>query len=295
MKVFVTGATGFIGSALVPELLKAGHQVLGLTRSDAGAESLMAAGAEVHRGSLEDVDSLRRGSAKSDGVIHCAFNNNFAQFKASNEEDSNAINALGDELMGSGRPLVITSVVMMGIAVLGQLATEDYFDRDQPNPLRWTEKTGAVVADRGVNVSVLRLPQVHNIIKQGIAGRLIQVAREKGVSAYLGDGANRWAAAHVLDVAHLYRLVLEKGEAGRRYHAVAEEGISLRQVAEAIGEGLQVPVVSLSPQEAQVHFGPLAMFVGADLSASSIRTRQQLGWEPTRPGLIQDLKQAQYS
>ena len=296
MKVFVTGATGFIGSAIVPELIKAGHQVLGLTRSDAGAESLKAAGAEVHRGSLEDLDSLRRGAGKSDGVIHCAFNNDFSNFEASQKQDSGAIDALGCELMGSDRPLVISSVVAMGIAAPGQLATEDHFDPNQPlHAMRATEKAGAAVADRGVNVSVVRLPQVHNTVKQGTATRLIQVAREKRVSAYIGDGLNRWSAAHVLDVAHLYRLVLEKHQAGSRYHAVAEEGIPLHQIAEVIGKGLQVPVVSFSQEEAQSTFGPLAMFVGMDLSASSRQTRQQLGWQPTRPGLIQDLEQTQYS
>ena len=296
MKVFLTGATGFIGSTIVPELIKAGHQVLGLTRSDAGVESLNAAGADVHRGSIEDLDSLRSGAGKSDGVIHCAFNNDFSRLKANNEQENRAIDALGDELMGSDRPLVITSVAAMGIAAPGQLAREDHFDPNQPlHDLRATEKSGAAVADRGVNVSVVRLPQVHNVVKQGIPGRLIQVAREKGVSAYIGDGMNRWAAAHVLDVAHLYRLVLEKHEAGSRYHAVAEEAIPLGQIAEVIGKGLQVSVVSLSPQEAESNFGPLAMFVGADMSASSRQTQHRLGWRPTRPGLLQDLEQTQYS
>ncbi len=295
MKVFLTGATGFIGCALVPELIKAGHQVLGLTRSDAGEQSLTAAGAEVHRGSLEDLNSLRSGVGKSDGVIHCAFTNDFSKFRESNEREMGVIDALGSELKGSDRPLVITSVVAVGIAVPGQLATEDHFDRNQPNPLRTSEKAGAAAADRGVNVSVVRLPQVHNIVKQGIPGLLIQVAREKKVSAYIGDGLNRWGAAHVLDVAHLYRLALEKQEAGSRYHAVAEEGVPLRQIAEVIGQGLQVSIVSLSQEEAQSHFGPFAMFVGLDLSASSQQTRQRLGWQPTRPGLSQDLEQTQYS
>jgi len=294
MKVFLTGATGKIGSAIVPELIKAGHQVLGLTRSDAGAESLLTAGAEVHRGSLEDPESLRSGAGKSDGVIHCAYDNNFANWNASQKQDSQAIDALGDALMGSDRPLVITSVAAMGIASPGQLATEDYFDRNDPHPLRRTEKAGAAVADRGVNVSVVRLPQVHNTVRQGLPTYLIQVAREKKVSAYVGDGLNRWAAAHLLDVAHLYLLVLEKHEAGSRYHAVAEEGIPVRQIAE-IGKGLQIPVVSLSPEQAQSHFGPLGRLVGADMPASSRQTRQRLGWHPAGPGLIQDLEQTQYS
>ncbi len=295
MKVFVTGATGFIGSTIVPELIKAGHQVLGFTRSDAGAESLTAAEAEVHRGSLDDLDSLRSGVRKADSVIHCAFNNDFAKFKESNEKESKAIDALGNELMGSDRPLVITSVAAMGSPSPGQLATEDYFDPSQPKPRNATEIAGAAAADRGVNVSVVRLPQVHNIMKQGIVTALIHVARAKGVSAYIGDGSNRWAAAHVLDVAHLYRLALEKHQAGSRYHAVAEEGVSLHLIAKTIGKGLDVPVASLSPEQAQSHFGPLAMFVGADMSASSRQTQDRLGWHPSRPGLIQDLEQTQYS
>ncbi len=295
MTIFLTGATGFIGSAIVSELIKAGHQVLGLTRSDAGAESLTGAGAAVHRGSLEDLDSLRSGAGKSDGVIHCAFGNDFSNIKASTEQDSRVIDALGDELMGSDRPLVITSVAAMGIAEPGQLATEDHFDLNQPiHGVRATEKAGAAVADRGVNVSVVRLPQVHNTVKQGLATFLSQVARLKRVSAYIGDGLNRWAAGHVLDVAHLYRLALEKHEAGSRYHAVAEEGIPLRQIAELIGKRLQVPVTSISVEEAQSHFGPTAMLVGADMAASSRQTQDRLGWYPSGPGLIQDLEQAQY-
>ena len=295
MKVFLTGATGFIGSTLVPELLKAGHQVLGLTRSDVGAASLREAGAEAYRGSLEDLESLRGGVSKADGVIHCAFNNDFSKFKETNEQEMKVIDALGSELMGSTRPLVITSVVALGIASPGQPATEDHFDRNQPNPLRTSEKAAAAVLDRGVNVSVVRLPQVHNIVKQGIPGRLIQVARQKRVSAYIDEGANRWASGHVLDVAHLYRLALEKHEAGSRYHAVAEEGVALREIAEVIGKGLGVPAISLSAEEAKSHFGPLAMFVGTDLSALSTKTMQRLGWQPTCPGLIQDLEQTQYS
>ena len=295
MKVFVTGATGFIGSALVPELINAGHQVIGLARSDAGAESLIALGAEVHRGSLENLESLRGGAAKAQGVIHCAFNNDMSKFEESNEKEARAIEALGSVLVGSDRPLVITSVAAMGIAAPGQLATEDYFDPSQRKPRNATEVAGKALQDRGVNVSVVRLPQVHDILKQGFVSYLIHVAREKRISAYIGDGRNRWAAGHVLDVAHLYRLVLEKHEWGSRYHAVAEEGIALRQIAEVIGSGLHVPVVSLSAEEAHTHFGPAAMFVSADMPASSQQTRQRLGWNPTRPGLIQDLQQAQYS
>ncbi len=295
MKVFLTGATGFIGSALVPELIQAGHRVLGLTRSAAGAESLVATGAEVHEGSLEDLDSLRAGVRLSDGVIHCAFNNDFAKFKESNEQEGRVIEALGGELVGSDRPLVITSAAAMGSASPGHLATEDYFDPSKPKPRNATEVAGAAVQDRGVNVSVVRLPQVHSILRQGFVTALIHVARAKKLSAYLGGGSNRWAAGHLLDVAHLYRLALEKHQSGSRYHAVAEEGIPLRLIAETIGNGLSVQTVSLSAEDAQSHFGPLAMFVGADMAASSQQTQDRLGWHPSRPGLIQDLEQTQYS
>jgi len=299
MRVFVTGATGFIGSAIVPELINAGHQVLGLTRSDAGAQSLIAAGAEVHRGNLEDPESLRRGAAKSDGVIHCAFDhsafgNDFSKFVEVCEKDRRAIESLGDALKGSDRPLVITSGTGMGNAVPGRPATEDHFDPNHPNPRRMSEVAGASVAERGVNVSVVRLPQVHDTVKQGLITYVVHVAREKRASAYIGDGLNRWPAAHVLDVAHLYRLALEKHEAGSRYNAVAEEGISMREIAEVIGRGLKVPVVSLSQEEAQAHFGWLAMFAGFDMPASSAITQQRLDWHPTGPGLIADLEQMRW-
>ncbi len=301
MRVFLTGATGFIGSAVVPELINAGHQVLGLTRSDAGAQALIAAGAEVHRGSLEDPDSLRSGAAKSDGVIHCAFDhsafggNDFSKFLEVCEKDKRAIGALGDALRGSDRPLVITSGTGMGNAVPGQPATEDHFDPNHPNPRTLSEAAGASVTERGVNVSVMRLPQVHDTVKQGLITYAVQVARDKGASAYIGEGLNRWPAAHVLDVAHLYRLALEKHEAGSRYNAAAEEGVPMREIAEVIGRGLKVPVVSLSQDEAQSHFGWLAMFVGFDMPASSAQTRQRLGWRPTGPGLIADLEQMRWS
>ena len=296
MRVFLTGATGFIGSAIVPELINAGHQVLGLTRSDAGAQSLIAAGAEVHRGNLEDPESLRSGAAKSDGVIHCAFDhsafgNDFSKFVGVCEQDRRAIEALGDALRGSDRPLVITSGTGMGNAVPGQPGTEDYFDPNHPNPRKASEVAGASMAERGVNVSVVRLPQVHDTVKQGLITYAVKVAREKGASAYIGEGLNRWPAAHVLDVARLYRLALEKHEAGSRYNAVAEEGVPMREIAEVVGRGLKVPVVSLSQEEAQAHFGWLAMFAGFDMPASSALTQQRLGWHPTGPGLIADLEQ----
>jgi len=294
MRIFLTGATGFIGSAIVPELIKAGHQVLGLTRSEAGAQSLIAAGAEVHRGDLEDLKSLRRGAAMADGVIHTAFNHDFSNFLANCEQDRKVIEAMGDVLVGSDRPLLITSGTGMGNAAPGQPATEDHFDFSHPNPRKASEVAGASAAERGVNVSVVRLPQVHDTVKQGLITYAVRLAREKGASAYIGDGLNRWPAAHVLDVANLYRLALEKHEAGSRYNAVAEEGVPVREIAEVIGRGLKVPVVSLSPEEASAHFGWLAMFAGFDMPASSAQTRQRLGWHPTGPGLIADLEQMRY-
>jgi nucleoside-diphosphate-sugar epimerase len=301
MRVFLTGATGFIGSAIMPELINAGHQLLALTRSDVGGQYLIAAGAEVHRGSLEDPESLRSGAAQSDGVIHCAFDhsafggNNFSKFEEVCEKDRRAIEALGDALRGSDRPLVITSGTGMGNAVPGQPATEDHFDPNHPNPRRLSEVAGAAVSERGVNVSVVRLPQVHDTVKQGLITYAVRVAREKGASAYIGEGLNRWPAAHVLDVARLYRLAIEKREPGSRYNAVAEEGVPMRKIAEVIGKGLKVPVVSISQEEAQAHFGWLAMFAGFDMPASSAQTRQRLGWHPTGPGLIADLERMSWS
>ena len=291
MRVFVTGATGFIGSAIVPELINTGHQVLGMTRSDEGARALMAAGAQVHRGTLEDLESLRSGAALADGVIHLAFDHNFSNFAANCEKDKRAVEALGAALAGSNRPLVITSGTGMGSAVPGQVATEDVFNANNPNPRSASEMAGAAVSAAGVNVSVVRLPQVHNTVKQGLVTLLIELTRKKGVSAYVGDGSNRWSAAHVLDVARLYRLVLEKQAAGSRYHAVAEEGVPARTIAEVIGRGLKVPVVAMSGDEAAAHFGWMAMFAGMDLPASSAQTQERLQWHPTGPGLIADLEQ----
>ena len=297
MRVFVTGATGFIGSAVVPELIHAGHQVLGMARSDTGAKSLAAAGAEVHRGDLKDLDSLRSGAADSEGVIHCAFNHDFSDFSKfveNCEMDRRAIEALGAALAGSDRPLIITSGTGIGSAVPGQPASEDTVNFDHPNPRVASEKAGASVSATGVKVSVMRLPQVHDTVKQGLITYLIAIAREKGVSAYVGDGLNRWPAVHVLDAARLYRLALEKGSAGARYHAVAEEGVPAREIAEAIARGLKVPVVSKSPEEAGEHFGWLAAFVGFDMPASSALTQERLGWRPTQRGLIADLDDVRY-
>jgi nucleoside-diphosphate-sugar epimerase len=293
MKLFVTGATGFIGSAIVRELVDAGHQVLGLSRSDTGAKALIAAGAQVHRGDLKDLESLRNGAATSDGVIHTGFIHDFSKFAENCEIDKRAIETLGSALEGSERPLLVTS----GLATVaeGRTPTEE----DAPLPPsppypRASEATAEMLLKRGVRVAVVRLPQVHNTIKQGLVTYAIAVAREKGVSAYVGDGLNRWAAVHVLDTARLYRLALEKQEAGARYHAIAEEGVPVREIAEAIGRGMKVPVVSKSPEEAAVHFGRLGMFVGRDLPGSSLQTQRILGWRPTGPGLIDDLDRAYY-
>lgn len=295
MRIFLTGATGFIGSAIVPELINAGHQVLGLTRSETGAQALIAAGAEAHRGDLEDLESLRRGAAMADGVIHTAFNHDFSNFVAICELDRRVIETMGSVLVGSDRPFVITSGTGMGNAVPGQPATEENFNPNHPNPRKASELAGVSVADRGVNVSVVRLPQVHDRVKQGLITYAVKLAREKGVSAYVGDGRNRWPAAQVLDTARLYRLALEKQKAGSRYHAVAEEGVPVRHIVEVIGRGLKVPVVGLSPEEAPAHFGWLSAFVGYDMPASSAQTQERLGWHPTGPGLIADLEQMNYS
>jgi len=294
MRVFLTGATGFIGTAIVPELINAGHQVLGLVRSDAEAKSLIDAGAEVYRGDVEDLESLRSGAAISDGVIHTAFNHDFSKYVANCEADRCAIEALGSVLVGSDRPLIVTSGTAMA-ARPGHVATEE--DAPTPSsagiPRSASEEAAEAVAARGVRASVVRLPQVHDRVKHGLVTYLIAVAGEKRVSAYVGDGRNRWPAVHLLDSARLYRLALENGSAGARYHAVAEEGVPLREIAEAIGRGLNVPVVSKSPEEAAGHFGWMGSFAGGDAPASSVLTQERLGWRPTQqPGLIADLDHA---
>ena len=293
MRVFVTGATGFIGSRVVPELISAGHQVLGLARSDEGAKALTNAGAQVKRGDLEDLESLRSGAAASDAVIHTAFRHDWTRFAESCELDKRAIETVGAVLEGSNRPFIVSSG--LGIAE-GRASTED----DPPFPAsqhlpRASEATAVALLEKGVNASVMRLPQVHDTVKQGLITRLVAIAREKGASAYVGEGQNCWAAAHVLDVARLYRLALEKGRTGARYHAVAEQGVTLKDIATAIGRGLKVPVISISPEKAQEHFGFFGFFAGRTLPASSEKTRRELGWNPTGPTLLTDLGNMNYS
>jgi nucleoside-diphosphate-sugar epimerase len=294
MRVFLTGATGFIGSRIVPELLAAEHSVLGLTRSDAGAQQLLEAGAEPFRGSLEDPDSLARGAAQADAVIHTAFDHDFSRFVENCQKDARVIAAMGVALAGSSRPLIITSGVAMGNAGPGQPALESIVDWNHPLPRSASERAGAEAADKGVSVAVVRLPQVHDTRKQGLISPYIEIARAKGFVAYLGEGANRWSAAPVADVARLYRLALDHHEAGARYHAVAEPGVAVREIAQAIGAGLGVPVRSIAAEEAPGYFGAFAAFAGFDMLASSEWTRRRLGWEPTGPSLIADLKAMDY-
>jgi nucleoside-diphosphate-sugar epimerase len=292
----VTGATGFIGSAVVKELVAAGHQALGLCRSNDKAAALSAAGAEVYRGSLDDLDSLKEGAARTDGVIHLAFNHNFSTFVANCEDDRRVIQALGAALAGSDRPLIVTSGTPIANTVPGQPAREDNATiGSDVHPRAATEEAAATVAADGVNVSVVRLPQVHDPVAQGLITPAIAMFREKGVCAYVGDGLNRWPAAHFLDVARLYRLAIERAEPEAKYHAVAEEGVPTRDIAEAIGRRLKLPVKSIAPEEVPGFFGWLAMFAGRDMPASSEQTRKKLGWQPTGPGLIADIDHPAYS
>lgn len=295
MRVFVTGATGFIGTELVKELKEAGHTVRGLARTDAGAEQLTAAGVEVHRGDLTDLDSLRSGATGVDAVVHLAFNHDFSKFAANAEDERRAIEALSS-VLAAGKILIVTSGTGLTAGGPGQLRKESDLPTNSPAIPRNPETVASAAAKRGVHVAIVRLPQVHDTRRQGLVPLLTQTAREKGVSAYVGDGANRWAAAPLKDVAHLYRLALEKtGPGFTVYHAVQEEGVSIREVAETIGKGLKVPVVAIAPEKAAEHFGWLAHFAAVDMPASSEWTRQTLGWSPTGPGLIEDLTNMKYA
>lgn len=293
MRVFLTGSTGFIGSALTQELLGAGHQVVGLTRSEAGKKWLTAIGAEAIQGDIEDHNNLRNAAAECDGIIHVAFDHNFANFVANCEKDRRTIAVLGSALQGSSRPLIITSSTAMGIAISGEPATEDHFNPEHPNPRVASELAGQDLLQHGVNVSVVRLSQIHNTCKQGLVSDVIELARKKRVSASIQGVQNRWSATHLLDAVRLYRLALEKGAVGARYHATAEEAIPFRTIAEAIGVKLDVPVAEISPTDAMDHFGWLAAFTIRDMSATSMKTQQLLNWHPTGPSLIADIEHVQ--
>jgi nucleoside-diphosphate-sugar epimerase len=291
MRVFITGAAGFIGTATTKELIANGHEVLGLARSDANAKALEKLGAEVHRGSLEDLDSLRKGAKETDGTIHLAFIHDFSKFAENGQIDKRAIDAMGNVLTESDKPFIVTSGTLL--VAPGRLATEE--DPVRPGLPRMSEEAGLAFAARGVRAMAVRLPQVHGGDgKCGLVNYLLNSAREKGVSAYIGDGGNRWSGAHRLDVAHLYRLALEKGLAGTSYHAVADEGVTARDIAEIVGRHLKLPVTSIAPEEASEHFGIMAMFAGMDGAASSALTQQWLGWKPTQIGLIADISRPNY-
>lgn len=295
MRVFVTGATGFIGTELVKELITAGHQVRGLTRSEAGAAQLEAAGAEVHRGTLQDLESLRSGAEGVDVVVHLAFSHDdMTKFAENGQDERKAIEALGS-VLEPGKLLVVTSGTGLASGGPGHVRLESDPPMSAEHFPRQPEAVARAAAERGVRVAIVRLPQVHDTRKQGLVPYLTETARQKGISAYVGDGANRWAAAPLADVARLYKLVVENAGPGVRvYHAVQEEGVPLREIAETIGKGFHIPVVSLDQEKAAEHFGWLAHFAGMDMPASSAWTRKALDWEPTGPGLIEDLTHMKY-
>ena len=294
MRVFVTGSTGFIGTELVKELIAAGHKVRGLTRSDAGVEQLKAAGAEVHRGDLQDLDSLRSGAKGMDVVVNLAFGHDFSKFAENAADEIKAIEAVGS-VLEPGKLLVVTSGVGLTSGVPGHVRTESDPPVESPMIPRRPEQAAQAVGAKGVHVAIVRLPQVHDTRKQGLVPLVTQTAREKGVSVYVGNGAIRWAAAPLKDVAHLYRLAVEKtGPGVTVYNAVQEEGVSMREIAETIGKGLKIPVKSIPPEQAGEHFGWLAHFATLDMPASSEWTRKTLGWHPTGPGLIEDLTNMKY-
>jgi nucleoside-diphosphate-sugar epimerase len=292
MRVFVTGAAGFIGTATTRELIAHGHEVLGLARSDANAAALEKLGASVHRGSLQDLESLRKGARETDGTIHLAFIHDFSKFAENGQIDKRAIEAMGDALEGSNKPFIVTSGT--GLVAAGQLATEDKRPAS-PHVPRVSEQAGLAYASRGVRAMAMRLPQVHGEAgKAGLITYLVDIARQKGVVPYVGDGSNRWAAAHRLDVARLYRLALEKGVTDGIYHAVGEEGVPMREIADVLARASGLPVRSIRQDEAAAYFGPLAMFAGLDMPASSARTQAELGWKPTEIGLIADIGRPGY-
>ncbi len=295
MRVFVTGATGFIGTELVKELIEAGNQVRGLARSDASAEQLKSVGAEAHRGDLTDLDSLRSGAMGMDAVVNLAFSHDFSKFAQNAKDEIQAIEALGS-VLEPGKLLVVTSGVGLTSGAPGHVRTETDPETDSAAMPRRPEQAALAVAAKGAAVAIVRLSQVHDTRKQGLVTWVIQIAREKGVSAYVGDGANRWAAVPLKDVAHLYRLAVEKtGPGVTTYHAVQEEGVSAREIAETIGKGLNVPAVSIPAERAVEHFGPFFGHAATrDMPGSSEWTRKTLGWEPTGPGLIEDLANMKY-
>lgn len=295
MRVFLTGATGFIGSHVSSELLRCGHDVLGLTRSDAGARQLEAAGVDVHRGDLDRPETLASGVAAVDAVIHCAFDHDFANFVENTKKDERNIAAMGEALAGTNKPILITSGIGIGTPRNDGLATEDVLNPHHANPRIATELAAAALIARRIDVRTIRLPQVHDTTKAGLITPLIAEARRAGAVAYLDEGTTRWAAAHISDVAKLYVLALERGEPGARYHASVEEGVDARSIAEAIGKGTGLPVRSIRADDVERYFGWMAPFAALDMTASSAWTQDRLGWEPVGPNLLTDLAAMDFS